>query len=255
MAIVTTDNKHYKSIAQTIRIKTGNTTQYSPEEMAEGVEKVYDAGNDAGYDAGFNEGWRVRQDSFWYYFQSGGFRRNYNHAFYAVSTSLGKYTSWTDDNFNPKYPIVCTEGLSAEYMLAGSNVTRIDVPVKILVGSCARSFFNNPLLHTIKSLEVNEKTTFTGWFEGHTALRNITISDKSVIGNSISFKDCPLSLESAVSVINALKSNVAWEKSLSVSFSSTTKALLDEAGDIFFDLLGENRLAWWEYLATIGWNS
>lgn len=202
--------------------------------IAENEQKVYDAGRQA------------EQDQFWEDFQESGKRTNYKYAFYSVSSSLSKFRGWTDNNFNPKYPIICSEGLSAEYMMAGSHISHIDVPVKITISSCPRAFFNNPNLHTIKSLEVTPNVTFTGWFDGHTALRNITIN--GVIGNSISFKDCPLSLESAISVINALSHTASSvDNRMSVTFSSETIALLDEAGSIF------DGYPWWEYLVFIGW--
>ena len=50
MALVTTDNKHYKNIADAIRGKIGKTDLFKPEQMADGVGEVYEKGKtDFGY--------------------------------------------------------------------------------------------------------------------------------------------------------------------------------------------------------------
>ena len=50
MAIVTTDDKHYKNIADAIRGKIGKTDLFKPEQMADGVGEVYEKGKtDFGY--------------------------------------------------------------------------------------------------------------------------------------------------------------------------------------------------------------
>ena len=44
MAIIKTDDAHYKSIAAKIREKTGLETTYKPSEMVDGIEEVYEVG-------------------------------------------------------------------------------------------------------------------------------------------------------------------------------------------------------------------
>jgi hypothetical protein len=64
MAIVTTDDTHYKNIAETIRSWAGKTTSYRPEEMWSGIESVYwkghadgqEAGGGGSYDEGYEQG-------------------------------------------------------------------------------------------------------------------------------------------------------------------------------------------------------
>lgn len=48
MAIIKTDNQHYIDIANMIREKTGNNISYSPQDMASGVEDVYNVGYNDG---------------------------------------------------------------------------------------------------------------------------------------------------------------------------------------------------------------
>lgn len=64
MAIVATDNTHYKNIAETIRAWSGDVAAYRPEEMWSGIEAVYwkghadgqEAGGGGSYDEGYEQG-------------------------------------------------------------------------------------------------------------------------------------------------------------------------------------------------------
>lgn len=58
MAIVKTDNKHYKNIAEAIREATGNQKPFAPYEMAEGVHSAHDKGYETGFTDGDTEGWQ-----------------------------------------------------------------------------------------------------------------------------------------------------------------------------------------------------
>ena len=63
MAIVTTDDKHYKAIADALR-NQGGSDSYTPEEMANAITECanqrysdgYSKGNDDGYGQGWSEG-------------------------------------------------------------------------------------------------------------------------------------------------------------------------------------------------------
>ena len=54
MAIVTTDDRHYHNIADTIREKANVETTYTPEEMPDGIAEVYEAGKKAEHDRFWN---------------------------------------------------------------------------------------------------------------------------------------------------------------------------------------------------------
>ena len=48
MAIVTTDNAHYRDIAAAIREKAGGTALYKPAEMAEAIRGIQTGGGSGG---------------------------------------------------------------------------------------------------------------------------------------------------------------------------------------------------------------
>lgn len=139
MAIVTTDDSHYKAIADVIRDRGGDAVvevfekdTFTPSEMAdavgvacdttfdEGVGVGYDDGLATGIEDGFSEGYstghaegfdegkaegitegiQTEYDRFWDAFQWNGTRTDYRYAFAGFG--------WTTDNFRPKYPIAPT---------------------------------------------------------------------------------------------------------------------------------------------------
>ena len=99
MAIVRTDDKHYKAIADAIRNQPGYTDNYTPEQMPSAIiSAIIDAkaeGMGAGYDDGYTLGKQARYDEFWDNFQQNGNRTNYVCGF----SGMG----WNKENFNPKY--------------------------------------------------------------------------------------------------------------------------------------------------------
>jgi hypothetical protein len=133
MAIITTDDKHYKAIAEMIRAKDdfdalgedneGNPPKLKPEEMAEAINMVIEKNNDewegfgyyggyidgeaegrqAGYDeglqtgeaAGLAAGRQEAYDTFWDAMQGEGRRSNYTGAFEGIG--------WTETTLKPKY--------------------------------------------------------------------------------------------------------------------------------------------------------
>lgn len=56
MAIILTDDQHYKNIAAAIRKKANTDATFKPAEMAAGVGEVYEAGYEEGYEDGKGEG-------------------------------------------------------------------------------------------------------------------------------------------------------------------------------------------------------
>lgn len=142
MAIVLTDNKHYKNIADVMRSNSvhNKLTKFQPEYMStdlqtifddrteqdwgdgwdvgyeggyddgyefglsEGNEQAYNQGYDSGYDNGLGDGATEEYNKFWDAFQDNGNRVNYRHAFYGLS--------WNDTNFNPKYELKPTVAAS-----------------------------------------------------------------------------------------------------------------------------------------------
>lgn len=138
MAIVTTDDKHYKGIANAIRAKVGTTYGYTPSEMAMlGIDEVYESGFKEGEEGGYKsgktegieEGKQAQYDLFWNTFQRWNAatqttkRTDYRYAF--------AYWYLADAIFKPKYDIV-PEG-DASYMFWNfrtqadlTNITNMD---------------------------------------------------------------------------------------------------------------------------------
>lgn len=88
MAIITTDDAHYKNIAKTIRDVTNTEDEFYPVEMSEKIEEVAKAS----YDNGIRVMWEAIQAS--------GARTMYNAAF--------RYVNLNKDTFKPLYDIVPT---------------------------------------------------------------------------------------------------------------------------------------------------
>lgn len=136
-------------------------------------------------------------NGYWDAYQENGNRTQYAYAFSGES--------WTDQNYNPKYPINVT-GQSAFSAFSHSLITDTKVDIDISTATdVGQLFFGCYNLKTIRKLIVsNETPALTNAFAGCTALENITIEGQ--ISKSISFADSPLLTEASVlSILNALK--------------------------------------------------
>lgn len=224
---------------------------------------------------GFEAGKQAQYDAFWDSYQKNG-----GNAFSAQFAGEG----WTAETFKPKYDIKVTNGYflfytnatrldmvelfknlgisfdtsemnSAQYLFWNAQFTRvgeIDFRKLQTSGGHTSQTFASGWLVTIDKLILREDGTNTfsaNMFQSTSKLVNITI--EGVIGNSINFQYSPLTIESAKSIINALKdySGTATAFVNTVTFSSITQSVLDEAGAIF------NGKTWKEYLLFIGWNA
>jgi hypothetical protein len=83
MAIIVTDDKHYKAIANKIREKTGEAYKMKPQYIPGYIGLVYNKGKEDYY------------DSFWDSMQGEGRRSNYTGAFEGIG--------WTETTLKPKY--------------------------------------------------------------------------------------------------------------------------------------------------------
>lgn len=168
----------------------------------EGYEIGYDSGYDVGYQEGYDEGnaegLKEAIHDFWDMFQDSGNRRYYRWCFYSQNSN-----AWTDDTYNPVYPIIATGEYAGDSMFQSAQIT--DTKVDIEIGTNASyTFISCYSLITIRKLIVSENTTFYRWFDGCGALENITF--EGVIANDISFRDSiKLSMASVDSIIEHLK--------------------------------------------------
>lgn len=137
MAIVTTDDKHYKAIADTIRefvvppnadeIDIEMHYRYSSEEMPDGIraavskadadgylrgynEGLAESGGGGSYDQGYTDGQQAEYDRFWDAYQANGNLTSGNGLFAGPG--------WDNDTLKPKYGMSPT---SANHMFAYCN--------------------------------------------------------------------------------------------------------------------------------------
>lgn len=195
MAIVTTDDKHYKGIANVIREILETNKKYKPDEITQGIDDVFLKG----FDAGVDEGKQAQYDLFWDKFQKNGTRTDYQYAF----------ANWvsSEEIFKPKYdikpvggaqrmfhgfqtsvslPDVCEEcGIvmdfskvtSFEYFMYNyCAISRIGIVDCSSVTNLNRAFLMASSLKTIDKLIVHEGiTSYTDCFANAIKLQNITI--------------------------------------------------------------------------------
>lgn len=236
MATVRTDDRHYAAIAAALRETTGSAATYRPEDMAAAVAQAC------------GEAQKAAWDTFWDEFQTKGARISYDSGFYGPG--------WTDVNFVPKYDI---QPLDISYMFAESQITdlagilqrqgvlldtskassfgyaffrstithvpRIDTRGASAPSALGSIFYLATKLETIDELVLKEdgSQTFSNAFTSCSALKNLRIT--GCIGQNITFTGVPLSHDSLLSVLNALKPGVSGK----VYLGSSNTAKLTEA--------------------------
>lgn len=139
-----------------------NSTTYEIMEAIEQTEEAgsYDKGYSYGYEEGaeksktaFEDGKNAEKSAFWDTYQDNGNRRNYDYAFAG--------SGWTDELFDPKYPIVAT---SFQRMFAENDkITEIKVPLDFTnndyAGNEVDFCFNKcSALKTVQLLKVSRNT-------------------------------------------------------------------------------------------------
>lgn len=120
MAIVTTDNAHYRQIGETIRTWAQTDETYRPEDMWRGVESVYWKGHADGQEAGgggsYEEGVEVGKQLVNKYWKD--LTRNKKHFHYFFQCS--------DQYFLTETPEIITEnGTHFNYMYAENKALRV----------------------------------------------------------------------------------------------------------------------------------
>jgi hypothetical protein len=203
MANVKLGNKIYENV-ETVKLDTadGGTVEF--------------ADRDAAVEAGKQEAY----DKFWDMFQENGNMGN--------CTALFAGVGWTDETYNPKYPIVATN--NAGELFRYSKITSTKVPITIdNTGSNYGVFLGAYSLKTITSLKVAERlTSFEAWFSGTSSLVEINFTEDSVIKADISFAvSTKLNTTSVDSIIHALK-DLTGAAAQTLTFHATVGANLTE---------------------------
>lgn len=151
----------------------------------------------------YQKGIADEKKRFWDIFQNYGRRTEYRNAFYSWL--------WRDSIYEPIHTIVCSNN-SSEMFRYNTSITDTKVDIDFSYANSSYVFSNTGALKTIRKLKLYENVTYTGWFSGATALENITI--EGTIGNIIEFYNstnntgCPLTRDSLISIMSALKSGV-----------------------------------------------
>jgi hypothetical protein len=218
--------------------------------IAEKQQRVYNAGHGAGWDAGMEAGWEhgVQQayDIFWDAYQNDGTRESYMYAFSGYG--------WTDELYNPKYPLICKGNNNQMFYASKITDTKVEIDFsnEDSASNKQRIFASATKLKTVRKITVVEHMTYPEWFSSAKSLANITF--EGVIGNSINFQDCPLTFDSAISVLRCLKdyNGTADAYKKTITLSEVTKSALEDATvDGCTEGLGA---PWDDYLVMIGWS-
>jgi hypothetical protein len=251
MAIVTTDDKHYKAIADTIRDFGDRTAHPKPEEMASGVQSAcitmynsglsdgYNSGYEAGkaegggdYDEGYEAGKQAEYDRFWDAFQRNGNMTDYLGVFYGYG--------WTADTFKPKYDIRGTRFQNAFSMstnLEGSLIDMLDKCGVVIDTSQATNvsamFYYATRLTEIPHIDMSSINTSVGNLF-HTCaklvrIEKITYTENSACYNTGSFQGCNALTDVEFAGVIAGNMNLSWSPLLN---EATVQSLIDHLKDL-----------------------
>ena len=162
-------------------------------------------------DAVYDKGKQDEYDRFWDAFQDNGNRDFYSYGFSGHG--------WTNENFKPKYPIITSANPNRTNTMFqyAYNLTEIMTPLYFYDTTSNSTFVNCKNLIKIGDdtgggIWITRNRTYASNFSGCSNLEEIRFIDynekgeyvPSEIGNSIDFKDCPLSTASIVNIIEHL---------------------------------------------------
>lgn len=241
-----------KAIADKIRARTYSEELLTLDDMANGIDAVYNdgvsEGHANGYVQGLDEGKKDAYDEFWDIFQENGNRVDYYRAFGGVG--------FNDETYKPKYdmyPKLDASGMFCKSRMSdiywnGEKEINIDFSqVTTFTQLCASSVFerfktvdtraasaiaqifqNATNLVTIEKLILKSdgSQTFSLAFNWCSKLANITI--EGTIGKSADFQHSPLTEASIRSVIGAL-SRTATGQTLTLKKDAKEVAFTESA--------------------------
>lgn len=180
-----------------------------------------DSGQTA-YDEGYAAAQKADYDRFWDMFQQNGNRADYQYAF---------SRAWTDEFYNPKYPIVCNNAnvYTATALFMDSQITDTKVPITASGTRADTMFQDCRNLNRIPMVTFDNVTRFNNTFRNCQALTDITIDGS--IDVAISFAESPLLNRASIeSIINALSTTTSGltltlsSAAVTAAFGSTTAA-------------------------------
>ena len=170
-------------IANAIREKTGSTAPIVPEDMADKVDEVYEAGKD-----GFTDDYLSNNNSKTMYAFAG--------------------PHWRDELYHPTKPML-NLGHTMQ-MFAYSNITDTKVPIGIVYSvNNAQTFQNAQEMVTIREFVADDTVGMTLQFQNCYKLKNLTMG--GTVGKSIDTRWCPLTKESILSVLSVMSVSVSGQ--------------------------------------------
>lgn len=223
-----TINEALTNLADEIRHYGGGKEKLTLEEMAEEIFYVHDRGWEQGFDygltlgseddynAGYEDGYllgksdgyysgyedgeykgaQAEYDRFWDAYQDYGNKTSYAYAFAGQA--------WTDETYNPKYPINATSNANALFVNnAQITDTKVTINLGTTTGNKSNIFEYATNLVTIRELTWDCDINFTKQFTSCKNLKNITFN--GTITRDINMQWCPLTVESMLSIITHLK--------------------------------------------------
>ena len=193
-----------------LRAKEDYDTVYEAGKQ-EGYGEGYTLGHDHGEQYGKELGKQEEYDAFWDNFQQSGNCHNYDSAF------RGDF--FNDAIYNPAYPIIASDTYGASYMYM-NNKRLTDTKVTVSVPGLGNGmvFYQASRLKRIPTLEISDKTTFSSWFAGCSALEELNIVGEIAQNEFDVHWSTKLSRDSIVSVVNALSPTTTG---LTVTLSET----------------------------------
>ena len=181
----------FKEIADCIRSLSGRSYQMKPCEFKDIIAEIHEAALMQGHENGLNEAWH----NFWDAFQENGNRKIYNSSF----------CGWTDEYYNPKYPIVIDYAGNPGNTYNASKITDTKVPITVSCQTLMTMFANSTSLVTIPYLDISNVTKLIDrCFSSTTALQNLTMVG-SINANGFTVSNCKkLTHTSLLSILTAL---------------------------------------------------
>ena len=184
---------------------------------------------DAAYQQGVVDGKQAEYDRFWDAYQnSGGYVYSYAGAFGS--------RQWTDEVYNPKYPIVCGGGYNMERLFYLAEITDTKVTITALNGDFITQMFSNATkLKTIRKLLLGrtEGVRMLNSFDSCVALENITI-EGILCGQSgrtdPNFQWSPLTKASIKNIISCLSDTQTDAVTAAFSLSAVNTAFETSEG-------------------------
>ncbi|MBE7033675.1 MAG: hypothetical protein E7406_05555 [Ruminococcaceae bacterium] len=229
-------NEKMTAIANNIRNKTGGSEALTLDDMANGVNEVFDAGQKAQYDA------------FWDAYQSNGTKKSYELTFAGGA--------WNPNTFKPKYLIAPTSARMMFYKatkLTGEHdsITNIDFSNCTDFGQAFQNFAGLRLgvvdlrqatevtngfancnnLVTVDKFIVDESFPASLSLVNNPKLENISI--EGVLAKSFNASKSPLTVNSIKSVITSLADNTgtANEYKYTVTFLASAFEEIEAEGE------------------------